>query len=506
MMVRDLFSALQDPVCSGDLSVDAGSIAYDSRRIKAGTVFVALRGGKADGHDFISKAIEAGASAIVAETAPPEDCHTAWAHVKNCRAALADLAAAYYGHPSESMFVGGVTGTNGKTTTAFLMHHLLNHAQLRCGLLGTVVYDVGGQLVPATHTTPESLELQGLLADMRDNGCRSVAMEVSSHALDQHRVRGVKFNAAVWTNLTQDHLDYHHTMEAYFAAKAKLFEMTAARKDGRLIINADDKWGRGLIETYKQHAGLSTYGFGISSHYRASSQRFELTGTTFEMEHAGRSLLVRTPLIGQFNIYNSLAAVAAAHALGCNLRDSVRAMQTAPQVPGRMERVSADNMRFHIFVDYAHTPDGLINALSTARALRPNRLVTVFGCGGDRDRSKRPLMARAVEDHSDVCILTSDNPRTEDPRRIMEDARKGFTRQTHTLIVDRREAIHVAIANAKDGDLIVIAGKGHETYQDIKGLKHDFDDRLVSRHAMNDLRAYTANQRMEAMQKEEWGR
>ena len=503
MNTRDLFGALQNPVCSGDLSLETSGIIYDSRRIKPGATFVALRGGKADGHHFISKAIADGAVAIVAEIAPPEGCMTAWAHVKDSRAALADLAAAYYSHPSEGLFVGGITGTNGKTTTAFLLHHLLNHAQLRCGLLGTVVYDIGGQLVSATHTTPESLELQGLLADMRDNGCRAVAMEVSSHALHQQRVRGVKFDAAVWTNLTQDHLDYHHTMEEYFAAKAKLFEMTAARKEGSLIVNADDKWGRDLIELYKNNPRLTTYGFGNQSHYRAGSPRYELTGTTFELEHGGRSLLVRIPLIGQFNIYNALAALAAARALGCNLRDSVRALQTAPQVPGRMERVSADNMRFHVFVDYAHTPDGLANALSTARALRPRRIITVFGCGGDRDRTKRPLMARAVEEHSDICILTSDNPRSEDPRQIMEDARKGFVRQTHSLITDRREAIHAAIGNAGDGDLIVIAGKGHETYQEIMGVKHDFDDRLFARHALNDVRNTTANQRMAAIERED---
>ncbi|MFZ4765093.1 MAG: UDP-N-acetylmuramoyl-L-alanyl-D-glutamate--2,6-diaminopimelate ligase [Roseimicrobium sp.] len=497
MKLRDIINHLDKPVISGSLDVEVAGLAYDSRRARKGILFAALRGTQGDGHAFIPQAIADGACAIVAETAPPVDCPVTWLHVRDSRAALADLAAAFNGYPTEKMIVGGVTGTNGKTTTAFLMHHLLNHAQLRCGLLGTVVYDVGGQLRASTHTTPESVELQGLFADMAKNGCRAAAIEVSSHALEQNRVRGVAFDTAVFTNLTQDHLDFHGTMEAYFKAKTKLFAMTAANPKSKLVINCDDKWGRMLLDEHRDFPGLITYGFTVPSHYRVTSPRYELTGTTFELEHKGRALLVRTPLIGQFNVYNAIAAIVASHAMGCNLRDSVRAMANAPQIPGRMERVSQDNNKFHVFVDYAHTPDGLVNALSTARALRPSRIITVFGCGGDRDRIKRPLMAQAVEEHSDVAILTSDNPRMEDPERILDDAAKGFRRPGYQRVADRQEAIWQAIQTAKPGDIVVIAGKGHESYQDIQGVKHPFDDRKWGRSLLDRFNRMKGEWRME---------
>ncbi len=480
MKLRELIAHMDRPVVTGEIDIEINSLEYDSRKVVSGGIFVALRGSKLDGNDFIHQAIKQGAVAIVAEIAPPDNCVTTWLHINNSRKALADLADVMNGSPSQHMLVAAVTGTNGKTTTAYLLHYLLNHAQLRCGMIGTVSYDTGAELKVATHTTPESLELQGLLAEMLTNGCRAVSMEASSHALDQHRMRGVKVDAAVFTNLTQDHLDYHGSMDKYFEAKSTLFESTAALKGGKLIINNDDSWGRRLLERYKDHAAVYSYGLGVSANYRAINPRYDLSGTSYELERKGRSLLVRSPLIGQFNVYNSLAALATAHAMGCNLRDTVRAMQDAPQIPGRMERVT-ERERFHIFVDYAHTPDGLINALSCARGLRPGRIITVFGCGGDRDRMKRPLMARAAEEGSDICILTSDNPRSEDPLQIMEDARKGFKYEAHTLIADRREAIHVAISHANDGDLVLIAGKGHETYQEIKGIRHSFDDRRVAK-------------------------
>lgn len=487
MNLRDLTAALDRPMVSGDLDTEIAGLVYDSRKVKPGLLFAALRGVKTDGQDFISQALISGASAILAETAPPSLSVTPWIHVPDARAALARLAARFFHDPSRQMLVGAVTGTNGKTTTACLLHHLLNAAHVRCGLIGTLHYDLGGEVREATHTTPESLELQGLLADMLANGCRAVAMEASSHALHQHRMDGVKLNVAIFTNLTQDHLDYHGTMDEYFAQKAKLFEAAAAQSDAKLVINADDKWGRRLIQQYENHPGLRRYGLSMGSDYRASDARCETTGSTYELEHKGRSFLVRLPLIGMFNVYNSLAAIAAAHAMGCNFRESVTNMNKAPQVPGRMERIS-ERERFQVFVDYAHTPDGLINALSAARALRPSRIITVFGCGGNRDRTKRPHMARAVEEGSDISILTSDNPRTEDPRQIMEDARKGFSKSSHTLIEDRRQAILAAIKNADDGDLILIAGKGHETYQEIQGVKHPFDDRKVARGYLNQRR------------------
>ncbi|MEI6534835.1 MAG: UDP-N-acetylmuramoyl-L-alanyl-D-glutamate--2,6-diaminopimelate ligase, partial [Verrucomicrobiaceae bacterium] len=487
MTLRKLIAALDRPMVSGDLDTEITALAYDSRKVKAGVLFVALRGVKTDGHDFISQALISGASAIVAEVASPEIGVTPWIHVPDARVALAKISAQFFHDPSKRMLVGAVTGTNGKTTTACILHHLLNAAHVRCGLIGTLHYDLGGEVREATHTTPESLELQELLATMTANGCQAVAMEASSHALHQHRLDGVKVNAAIFTNLTQDHLDYHGTMEDYFDQKSKLFDAVSGQPNGKLIINADDKWGRRLIQRHENHPGLLRYGFTVGSDYRASDARCETTGSTYELEHKGRSFLVRIPLIGLFNVYNSLAALAAAHTLGCNFRESVTNLAKTPQVPGRMERISTRE-RFQVFVDYAHTPDGLINALSSARALRPTRIITVFGCGGDRDRTKRPLMAQAVEEGSDISILTSDNPRTEDPQQILEDARKGFAKSSYTLIEDRRQAILAAIKNASDGDLILIAGKGHETYQDVKGVKHPFDDRKVARGYLNQRR------------------
>jgi UDP-N-acetylmuramoyl-L-alanyl-D-glutamate--2,6-diaminopimelate ligase len=499
MKLRDLIPNLDKPAVSGSLDTEITGLAYDSRKVGPGIAFVALRGSSADGHAFIPKAIALGAAAIIAEQAPADDVSVPWVHVRHSRIALAQAAATLHGHPAKSLTIAGVTGTNGKTTTAFLLHHLFNSAQKRSGLLGTVFYDLGnGDRLPATHTTPESLEIQGLLATMRDNGCRACAMEVSSHALDQDRVFGLPFATAVFTNLTQDHLDYHGTMEKYFEAKVRLFEITAESSPrSTLIINGDDAWGRKLVDRFQHTGRVTRFGFGVHNEFRAINVRYDFTGTTFELEAKGRSFLARSPLIGDFNVYNALGALAAAHGVGLNLREAVKSLQNAPQVPGRMERVS-ENSRFQVFVDYAHTPDGLENALRTARALRPRRLITVFGCGGDRDRTKRPKMAAAAEAGSDICVLTSDNPRTEDPEQILNDAKAGFARpQKHAIIADRREAIRVALENAWEGDLVLIAGKGHEDYQDIQGKKHPFDDRKIARYLMQDLKTARAQEREE---------
>ncbi|HBJ87396.1 MAG TPA: UDP-N-acetylmuramoyl-L-alanyl-D-glutamate--2,6-diaminopimelate ligase, partial [Verrucomicrobiales bacterium] len=463
MKLRDLIPNLDKPAVSGSLDTEITGLAYDSRKAGPGIAFVALRGAQADGHAFISKAIELGAAAIIAEQAPADDVSVPWVHVRHSRVALAQAAAALHGHPAKALTIAGVTGTNGKTTTAFLMHHLFNTAQKRSGLLGTVFYDLGnGEQLPATHTTPESLEIQGLLAAMRDNGCRACAMEVSSHALDQDRVFGLPFAAAVFTNLTQDHLDYHGTMEKYFEAKARLFEITAGSSPrSALVINGDDAWGRKLVQRFEHTGRVTRFGFGVQCEFRAINVRYDLTGTTFELEAKGRSFLVRSPLIGDFNVYNALGALAAAHGVGLNLREAVKSLQNAPQVPGRMERVS-ENSRFQVFVDYAHTADGLENALRTARALRPRRIITVFGCGGDRDRTKRPKMGSAVAELSDICVLTSDNPRHEEPLAIMADVRPGL-KDAKTVIEDsdRYQAMLKAVAQLQPGDALLIAGKGH---------------------------------------------
>ena len=287
-------------------------------------------------------------------------------------------------------------------------------------------------------------------------------------------------------------------MEKYFEAKVRLFQITAESSPrSLLVINGDDSWGRKLVQRFEHTGRVVRFGFGVGCEYRAINVRYDLTGTTFELEAKGRSFLVRLPLIGDFNVYNALGALAATQGVGLNLREAIKHLQNAPQVPGRMERVS-DNSRFHVFVDYAHTPDGLENALRTARALRPRRLIKVFGCGGDRDRTKRPKMAAAAEAGSDICVLTSDNPRTEDPQQILNDAKAGFARpQKHAIIVDRREAIQTALQNAWDGDLVLIAGKGHEDYQDIQGQKHPFDDRKIARQILHHLKADRAAEREE---------
>jgi UDP-N-acetylmuramoyl-L-alanyl-D-glutamate--2,6-diaminopimelate ligase len=485
MILRDLITHLDNPAVSGSLDTVIKGLTYDSRTAGPGIAFVALRGNKVDGHEFISKAIASGASAIISEQAPPDNVSVPWVHVKYSRVALAQAAAVLHDDPAKNLAIAGVTGTNGKTTSAFLIHHLLNAGQKRCGLLSTVVYDLGGQQVPSTHTTPESLEIQGLLSQMRDNGCRALSMEVSSHALDQQRVYGLPFAAGVFTNLTQDHLDYHGSMEQYYVAKVRLFEMIAAQPKGVMIINADDPWGRKLITRFEGTGRVIKFGYGVGFDFRAVNVRYDLTGTTFELEAKGRTFLVRTPLIGDFNVYNSLGALAAAQAMGLNLRETVTHLKNAPQVPGRLERVTETNIKFQVFVDYAHTPDALENALRTLRALRPRRIITVFGCGGGRDRSKRPLMAAAAEAGSDICILTSDNPRDDDPQVIIADAAKGFARpKNHVTVVDRREAIKIALENARGGDIILVAGKGHEDYQEIQGKRYPFDDRRVVRQLM----------------------
>ncbi len=492
MKLRDLTQGLPRPVISGNQDTDITALAYDSRKVIPGTMFIAVRGGKADGHDFIDEVIKAGASAILAETAPPDDCTVPWVHVPDTRRAMALVAAEFYDHPSRRLAVSAVTGTNGKSTIAFIMHHLLNMAQRRCGLIGTMFYDLGGVERPATHTTPESLELQKYLCAMVDNGCRAVSMEVSSHALHQDRAYGIDFNVGIFTNLTQDHLDYHSTMENYFDAKCILFQKIADQPKGTLVINGDDSWGRKLAQRFEGTGRVLTFGQGVNCDYRASDIRYDLTGTTFQLDAKGKHFLVRTPLIGDFNVYNTLAALAAVTPMGANLREAISHIKSTPQVPGRLERVSEDQHKVQVFVDYAHTPDAIVSVLKAARAMRPTRIVTVFGCGGDRDRTKRPLMARAAELGSDVCVLTSDNPRFEDPAQIMLDVKQGFGGKRYIEIADRKDAIYAAVANAPAGSMVLILGKGHETYQDIKGVKTPFDDCRIAHGAIAMARSLQA--------------
>lgn len=471
----------------GPLDREVTSLAYDSRRVKQGSVFVAMKGEKVDGAQFVENAIAAGAEAIVSESAPRRSSTTSIV-VPNARAALADIAANFYQHPAKHLKIAGVTGTNGKTTTAFLIKHVCEQSMHRCGLIGTVRYEVGDRILPAARTTPESLEVQELLWQMRSAGCKAVAMEVSSHALVQDRVRGVEFDAAIFTNLTQDHLDYHKTMDAYFEAKSFLFAgLATQKKKGTAVINLDDRYGARLLQRFKNEIPVITYGLGVHADFRASNVRIDFNGTSFQLDANGRSYFVRLPLIGQFNVYNSLAALAGSFALGVDVRTGVLSLANAHSVPGRIEAVPAQR-QFRVFIDYAHTPDALHNVIKTCRELNPGRLIVVFGCGGNRDKSKRPRMGAVVDEHADHAIITSDNPRKEDPAAIIEDIKPGMQRGTYEVIVDRREAIFKAIAMAQPRDIILVAGKGHETYQEFADHTAPFDDLAVAREALEGKR------------------
>ncbi|MGB8169908.1 MAG: UDP-N-acetylmuramoyl-L-alanyl-D-glutamate--2,6-diaminopimelate ligase [Chthoniobacteraceae bacterium] len=471
----------------GSLDREITSIAYDSRKVKPGCVFVAMKGEKVDGSIFIDNAIAAGAEAIVTESGQAKSRATIIV-VPNAREALADLGANFFQHPAKHLKVGGVTGTNGKTTTAFLLKHVCESVLLRCGLLGTVRYEVGERILPAARTTPESLDVQDLLWQMRSAGCKAVAMEVSSHALVQARVRGVEFDAAIFTNLTQDHLDFHKTMEAYFEAKALLFSgLAKQRKKGKAVINLDDRFGAQLVNRFKNEIPVITYGVGALADFRASNVRIDFNGTSYQLDALGRSYLVRLPLIGQFNVYNSLAAIAGASAMGVEVRAAVLSLANATSVPGRLEAVPAQR-QFRVFVDYAHTDDALLNVIKTCRELNPARVIVVFGCGGSRDKTKRPRMGAVVDQHADFAIVTSDNPRKEDPLAIIDDIKPGMKRGNYEVIPDRREAIFKAIAIAQPRDIILIAGKGHETYQEFADHTSPFDDTAVAREALEGKR------------------
>jgi UDP-N-acetylmuramoyl-L-alanyl-D-glutamate--2,6-diaminopimelate ligase len=486
MQLKTLLASIPVREVIGPLDRAVESIAYDSRRVQRNGLFVALPGEKSDGHDFIDQAVEKGASVIVAERNPAAAGRVTTVLVEDTRLVLADLAATFYGFPVRKLRMAGVTGTNGKTTTTFLIKHICENAGVRCGLIGTVRYEIAERVLPATRTTPESLDLQELLAQMVNAGCRAAAMEVSSHALAQDRTRGLEWDVAVFTNLTQDHLDFHGTMENYFASKTKLFTGLAEQKKKTkpvAVINIDDRYGEQLLRKIDKKISVVTYGMGVRADFRASNYRMELGGTSYQLDARGKSYLVRVPLIGRFNVANSLAALAAANALGVGLRQAVLSLGKSPQVPGRLELVPAKR-QFQIFVDYAHTPDALLNVLKTLRELEPQRLIVVFGCGGDRDKQKRPLMAEAVDRHADLAIITSDNPRKEDPDAIIAEVEKGFRSNKYEKIVDRAQAIARAIELAQPHDIVLIAGKGHENYQEFSDHTVPFDDVQVARRAV----------------------
>jgi UDP-N-acetylmuramoyl-L-alanyl-D-glutamate--2,6-diaminopimelate ligase len=465
---------LRELTGSGAPGVDIRSLAYSTGDVAAGTLFFCVRGFRADGHDFAPEAISRGAVALVVERelglGVPEVL------VPDVRAAMGPIASRFYGEPTRQLRVVGITGTNGKTTTAFLTRSVLEANGMQCGLLGTVKYVVGGTEEEATRTSPEAIDLQRSFRAMLVAGDRACAMEVSSHALELRRTAGIEWACRVFTNLTQDHLDFHKTMEDYFLAKRRLF----VDGDAPSIVNVDDPYGRRLSE---QLDAAITYSVGGDADFSASDVEFDASGSSFTGTTGGKSARVRTVLPGLFNISNALAAIAATMQLGLSLEDATGALAAAERVPGRLEPVD-EGQDFAVLVDYAHTPDSLENVLRAARELTQGRLHVVFGAGGDRDRDKRPLMGAAAVQNADRVIVTSDNPRSEEPASIVEQILEG-TGDGVEHELDRRRAIALAIESAEPGDVVVIAGKGHEQGQEFEnGRKEPFDDVTVAREAL----------------------
>jgi len=494
MTVRELLRALAraaGPDGRIDLPDDRGldvacrGVTHDSRRAGPGWVFVALRGLNADGAAFAPQAIAAGAAAVVAESAPSEPPRGPWIVVGDARLALAWLAAEFFGHPSRTMPVVGITGTNGKTTTSYLVGAIFEAAGVRCGVLGTVIYRIGDREFAAERTTPEAPELQGFMRDMVTAGCGACAMEVSSHALALRRADGIHFAAGVFTNLTRDHLDFHGDMENYFAAKRRLFELLPP--EAPAAVNLDDPRGAAIVEVVRRPV---TYAVNRPADVAPGPLSLSLDGLTFDVRTPRGGLRVASSLVGRPNVYNILAAVSVTVALDLPLEAVARGIARVSGVPGRFEQVSSAADDVTVIVDYAHTDDALRNLLETARPLVARRLITVFGAGGDRDRTKRPLMGMVAARLSDLVVITSDNPRSEDPQRILDEIKLGAQQETRqrgvevVTLADRRDAILYAVDHASAGDLVLVAGKGHEKYQDIGGQLLPFDDVAVAREAL----------------------
>lgn len=488
LRLEALLEALDDRRVDGRTDIPISGVTHDSRQVKPGFVFVCITGRKHDGHDFLPEAAAAGAAAAVVEKDLPVPPPLARVKVKDSRLALALLAGRFWDDPSRKLRLIGVTGTNGKSTTTFLCRAVLSAAGYKVGLSGTIRNLVGDRDLPVVRTTPEATDLQPLLAEMVRAGCTYAVMEVSSHALALKRVAGCEFDTAVFTNLTQDHLDFHEDLESYFEAKALLFRsLHTAYEDSikaakRAVINLDDAAGRSLLKQVTVPA--ITYGLAEKADVRAAELTVTRQGSTFDVFFPGGSSKVHLPLCGRFNVYNSLAALAVGLAEGVDPAAAIKALESFPGVPGRFESIRA-GQEFSVIVDYAHTPDGLENVLDTAREIKEGRLVVVFGCGGDRDRSKRPVMGRIAATKADYCIITSDNPRTEEPEAILRDIEAGIVslgkgHAPYRLVPDRELAITEAIAMARKGDVVLIAGKGHEDYQIFRDRTIHFDDREVA--------------------------
>ncbi|MBI2842806.1 MAG: UDP-N-acetylmuramoyl-L-alanyl-D-glutamate--2,6-diaminopimelate ligase [Armatimonadetes bacterium] len=481
MLLNDLIEPLAEKrVRGGDVEITG--IAYDSRTVGPGMLFVAFKGGAFDGHDFVADALSRGAAAVVAERDLPLDVPLVV--VPSSRAALPALSARFYDYPTRKLTLVGVTGTNGKTTTTYLVHSILQTAGRTAGLIGTLGARIGDRPIETEHTTPESADLQSIFARMVNEGVQAIAMEVSSHGLVQGRTDWCEFDCAVFTNLTQDHLDFHESLEDYLSAKLVLFRDYPKRSAKRFsaAVNADDP-SAGAV-TAASEGAVITYGVKSPADVAGSDVRVSASGVDLVITYKGRSERAFVPVGGYFNAYNGLAAAAAGLSIGIDLGTVVRGLSAAPRVPGRFESIDC-GQSFGVLVDYAHTPDGLENVLTTARKLAKNRLIAVFGCGGNRDRGKRPKMGKIASDLADVVIVTSDNPRKEDPAAIVRDILEGIPLTARPeVVIERREAIERAIMTAQDGDLVVIAGKGHEDYQIFADRTIHFDDREVAREIL----------------------
>ena len=473
----------------GDGNIAAKDITHDSRQAGEGAIFVAIKGSIVDGHRFIEDVMRRGCAGIISEQDPPSDFVGAWLKVADARRALAQASAIINGEPSKKLDLVGITGTNGKTTTTYLCRALAEAAGLKAAMLSTVEYRIGNKSEPAVRTTPEASDTNRFLRRAVVEGCGFAVMETSSQAIDLHRCDGLRFRVAIFTNLTRDHLDYHHTMENYFDAKKKLFDGRLGEPPAANVINIDDEWGRLLTDDLRSH-GRKVITFSVEQHENAdlTASDIEISlikGTSFLLRTKSGSRRITSPLIGKPHVYNMLAAAAAALELGYDLDSIVNGLKECKGAPGRFERVT-HNGKFAVIVDYAHTDDALLNTLKTAKECAEGRIITIVGCGGDRDRSKRAPMGRIAGEYSDLVIITSDNPRTENPLSIIAEIEAGV-RETSTPYIalsDRREAISRAIAEAIDGDVVIIAGKGHENYQIIGNDKFHFDDRETAEEAI----------------------
>jgi UDP-N-acetylmuramoyl-L-alanyl-D-glutamate--2,6-diaminopimelate ligase len=486
MNLGEIFAgvALPQALAPALAAVEVKGLEYDSRRVEEGYLFFAFPGARTDGRRFVQDALARGAVAIASEFEPDDASLTArWVHLAHGRQTLALAARNFYGKPDERLGLTGVTGTNGKTTTAYLIDAVLRAAGHTTGMIGTIEYHLAGRVLPAVNTTPESLDLVRLFAELESAGGTHATMEVSSHALALGRVYGLQFHTAVFTNLTRDHLDFHGTMEAYFAAKAQLFAGAGAAAPPFAVVNRDDEFARRL--PFHPDTKICWYGLGQDADLRPRNVSSSFDGLRFEVQFGRMRFPVESPLIGRINVYNILAACGAALSYGVPPETVARGIASLRAVPGRFERVD-EGQPFVVVVDYAHTDDALRNTIAVARALNPQRVITLFGCGGDRDRTKRPLMGRAAAEGSDLVVLTSDNPRSEDPLAIMNDALVGIRRVDvpHIVEPDRATAIGRAIQQAHENDIVILAGKGHETYQVLKDRTIPFDDRAVAREVL----------------------